>query len=108
MKPEDVLTLISTKIEEIKGTLPDHGRRLEYKCFILTQEQWDALCKNIDFKNEAEHGNSNLGGVPIKVDANKSEMQIEYFQAEKQRKYFRLKRSRKHDCSTEEALQSKL
>lgn len=100
--------LISIEIEKIKVSLPDHGRRLEYKCFILTQEQWNILCKNIDFKNEAEHGNANLGGIPIKLDATLSEMKIEYFQTEKQRKYFRLKRSRKHDLSNKEALQSQL
>jgi hypothetical protein len=106
LRAEDVLILISTKIEELKASLPDQGRRLEFKCFILTQEQWEALSKNITFKNEAEHGNANLGGIPIKFDANLSEMKIEYFQTEKQRKYFRLKRSRKHDLSTKETLQS--
>lgn len=104
LKLEDVLTLISIKIEEIKATLPDNGRRLEYKCFILTQEQWKVLCKDVTFKNEADHGNANLGGIPVKFDASLSEMKIEYFQTEKQRKYFRLKRSRKHDLSTEETI----
>lgn len=93
--------LISTTIEEIKATLPDQGRRLEYKCFILTEEQWKILCRDIDFKNEADHGNANLGGIPIKFDPSLSEMKIEYTQAEKQRKYFRLKRSRKHELSEE-------
>jgi len=101
LRAEEVLTLIETKIEELKASLPDQGRRLEYKCFILTKEQWKALCKNIDFKNEAEHGNANIGGIPIKFDVTLSEMKIEYFQTEKQRKYFRLKRSRKHDISQE-------
>lgn len=101
MRAEDVLLIISTKIEELKASLPDQGRRLEYKCFILTKDQWEALIKNITFKNEAEHGNANLGGIPIKFDANLSEMKIEYIQTEKQRKYFRLKRSRSHDLSKE-------
>lgn len=104
MRAEDVLTLISTKIEELKSSLPDQGRRLEFKCFVLTKEQWAALCKNTDFKNEAEHGNANLGGIPIKFDATLFEMKIEYVQTEKQRKYFRLKRSRKHDVFTEETI----
>ena len=101
MRPEDILNLINTKIEEIKSQLPDKGRRLELKCFILTEEQWNVLLKIEDFKNEAERGNANLGGIPIKCDSNLKELDVEYVQGEKQRKYFRLKRSRKHEHEKE-------
>lgn len=106
MKPEDILNQINAKIEEIKGSLPDKGRRLELKCFILPEEQWNVLLKNEDFKNEAERGNANLGGIPIKCDSNLKELSIEYVQGEKQRKYFRLRRSRKHEH--EEEMESQL
>lgn len=101
MKPEDILNLINAKVEEIKSSLPDNGRRLELQCFILTKEQWNVLLTIEEFKNEAERGNANLGGIPIKCDSNLKELEIKYVQGAKQRKYFRLRRSRKHEFQEE-------
>lgn len=101
MRPEDILNLINAKSEEIKRTLSDKGRRLELTCIILTKEQWNVLQRNLDFKCEAERGNANLGGIPIKFNPNLTKMEIEFIQTEKQRKYFRLKRTRKHDVPQE-------
>lgn len=106
LRPEDILNLINLKVEEIKTTLPDKGRRLELQCIILTEKQWLTLLKNADFKNEAECNNANLGGIPVKFDSSLNEMKIEFIQVEKQRKYFRLKRTRKHVTPTTEPLQS--
>jgi len=62
--------------------------------------------KNLEFKVEAEKGNPNLGGIPVKIIENSDKIRIDCYQEEKQRKYFRKEIIRKKKYAEKESMVS--
>lgn len=89
MEPIDVILKLEERIQKIKESLPEEGRRLLVKAYYLPQAHWDALRKNDDFAKAVEKGNPNLGGIPVKLNSDLDIPKIIYKQEEKKPKFYR-------------------
>lgn len=90
MEPKEIVDLIEKKIDKIKNNLPEKGRRLKIKTYLLPSEYFEILMKDEEFAREAKKGNANLGGIPVKKLPKLKNIIVDCFQEEKQYKYFKV------------------